>query len=303
MFACLQITKEPPRLRKSAPPALVRVELPGGAPFFRLETARRRRGDKSAARGDKSAARGELPWDEIERAAGRLRTRMLFPGEVTPPPQPAPRSAAQAQIEPGLRAFAPRRLPLLLCLRAAQQVLQASHVPARQLRVTVVDSKGALTRQLEPLVSLAGSLRVFTPEPQLYRATAQQLQRRYGVTLILSSSPGCFAQSHVVIADDLRLFTGRETGLIFTPDAETPLPNCRVARCGAPVLPEAQGCLCPPGIDPLLFACALYELCGVKEMERLRFAAFGFDSVSQAYALEDLAAMVDKSCAAEIFRG
>jgi len=106
-----------------------------------------------------------------------------------------------------------------------------------------------------------------------------------------------------VIADDLRLFTGRETGLIFTPDTETRLQGCRVLRCGAPVLPEAQGRLCPPGIDPLLFACALYELCGVKEMERLQFADYGFDGVSRACTLEDLAGLVDKSCAAELLRG
>jgi len=300
MFACLQITKDTRLRRKPVPPALARVELPGGAPFFRLEAAQR----KSTTRGEQHDT---LPWDEIERAAGRLRTRMLFPEGIAPPPTPAARSAAQAQMEPGLRAFAPRRLPLLLCLRTAQQVLQASHVPARQLRVTVVDSKGALTRLLEPLVPLAGSLRVFTPDPSLYRAAAQQLQRRFGIALILSSSPGCFAQSHVVVADDLRLFTGREAGLIFTPDSEMALSgSCaapRVVRCGAPVLPEAQGRLCPPGIDPMNFACALYELCGVKEIERLRFADFGFDGVSQTYTLEDLAGMVDKSCAAELYRG
>jgi len=287
MFACLQITRERPRAwRKPAPPALVRVEPPGGAPFFRLEVALR--------------GKDTLPWAEIERAAGRLRTRMLFPEGVTPPPPPPARSAAQAQLEPGLRAFVPRRLPLLLCLRTAQQVLQASHVPARQLRVTLVDSRGALTRQLESLVPLAGSLRVYTPEPAAYRAAAERLQRRHGVALILSDSPACFAQSHVVVADDLRLFTGRESGLIFTPDTETCLPgccaahNCRVVRCGAPVLPEAYAC--PPGIDPLRFACALHELCGVKEMERLRFKHFAFDGVSQAYTLEDLAKMLDTLC-------
>jgi len=291
MFACLQITKEAPRLRgrhRPAVPALLRVEPPGGAPFFRLEARR---------------ARGELPWAEIERAAGRLRTRMLFPEGVCPPPPPSARSAAQAQLEPGLRAFVPRRLPLLLSLRTAQQVLQASRAPARQLRVTVVDSRGILTRQLEPLVPLAGSLRVYTPDPSVYRAAAEQLQRRYGIALILSDSPACFAQSHVVVADDLRLFTGRETGLVFTPDAENALPGCRVVRCGAPLLPEAHARLCPPGIDPLRFACALYELCGVKEMERLRFTHFAFDNVSETYTLEELAGILDKSCAAELHYG
>jgi len=292
MFACLQITKEAPRLRgwrKAAPPALVRVDPPGGAPFFRLEAAYR-------ARAGKSTARGDLPWAEIERTAGRLRTRMLLPEGIYPPPLPSPRSASQTQLEPGLRAFVPRRLPLLLCLRAAQQILQAARVPARQLRVTVVDSKGALTRQLEPLVPLAGSLRVFTPEPGLYRAAAEQLQRRYGVTLVVSDSPACFAQSHVVVAEDLRLFTGRESGLILSPDAETPLPGCRAARCGDPLLPESYARLCPPGIDPLRFACALHELCGVKEMERLRFSHFSFDGVSQRFTVEDLAGVVDNIC-------
>jgi len=305
MFACLQITKEAPRLRgwrKGTPPILVRVEPPGGAPFFRLEAARR--------------GKGELPWAEIERVAGRLRTRMLFPEGVCPPPPPPPCSASRAQLEPGLRAFAPRRLPLLLCLRTAQQILQAAQAPARQLCVTVVDSKGLLARHLEPLVPLAGSLRVFTPEPSAYRAAAEQLQRRYGVTLVISDSPACFAQSHVVVAEDLRLFTGRERGLILspplilTPDTGAAPPGCRAARCGDPVLPEAYSRLCPPGIDPLRFACALFELCGVKEMERLLFTHFHFDGVirhpnepagspgapGQNFTLEDLAGMVDNIC-------
>jgi len=283
MFACLQITRERPRgWRRGTPPALVRVEPPGGAPFFRLEVTRR--------------GKSELPWAEIERMAGRLRTRMLFPEGVCPPPPPPARTASQAQLEPGLRAFVPRRLPLLLCLRAAQRVLQDARIPARQLRVTVVDSRGALARQLEPLVPLAGSLRVYTPDPAVYRAAAGQLQRRYGVTLVVSDSPACFAQSHVVVAEDLRLFTGRESGLILTPDSGTALPGCRAARCGEPLLPEAYARLCPPGIDPLRFACALYELCGVKEMERLRFTHFSFDGVSQAFSTEDLAGMVDNIC-------
>jgi hypothetical protein len=212
---------------------------------------------------------------------------MLFPAGVAPPELP-PASPARAQLEPGLRAFAPRRLPLLLCLRAAQEALRLSPLPAREMRVTVVDQKGLLCRYLEPLVPLAGSLRVYTPDFGLYRAAAAQLLRRYGVPLILSDSPACFAQSHIVIADDLRLFTGREGGLIFTPDTVTPRPGCRVVRMREPGLPEAYGPLCPPGIDPLLFACALYELCGIKGMERLRFGHYAFDGVSQALSMEDL---------------
>ena len=284
MFACVQtLPAQSGRLldrRRNALPALVRVDPPAGAPFFRLEVPVRRG--------------RALPFAAMEQAAGRLRTRMLFPEGITPPPTPVARSAAQSQLEPGLRAFQPKRLPLLLCLRAAQHALRTAGVPARELRVTVVDTKGALSHAMELLVPLAGSLRVYTPDFSLYRAAAARLLHRYGATLILSDSAGCFAQSHVVVADDLRLFTGREQGLIFTPDTETSLQGCRVVRCHLPQLPEAYAKLCPAGIDPLLFASALYELCGVKEMERLRFGHYAFDGVSQSYTAQDLARILEK---------
>ena len=154
MFACLVVNPKEARWRRPGPPALARVNPPGGAPFFRLEAAR---------------YRGELPWAEIERAAGRLRTKMLFPEGIQPPAPPPAQSAAQAQLEPGLRAFAPKRLPLLLCLRAAQEALRLMPLPARELRVTIVDRRGLLCRFLEPLVPLAGSLRVYTPDFGLYK--------------------------------------------------------------------------------------------------------------------------------------
>ena len=285
MFACLQLQPAPGRAwRKPALPLLCRVEVPGGAPFFRLEAQSRR---------------GQIDWNAVEQAAGRMRTKMLFPDGVAPPAPPQASSAARAQMEPGIRAFAPRRLPLLLCLRTAQQVLRASKTPARSRSVTIVDQKGLLCRCLEPFVPLAGSLRVCTPDVAAYRATAAQLLARYGVTLILSDSPGCFAQSDVVVADELSLFTGRERGLIFTPD-RSPLPGCRVVRGEAPALPAAHEALRPAGIDPLLFACALYELCGVKEMERLNFGHYAFDGVSEAFPLPKITAMLDESPA--VFR-
>ena len=280
MFACLTLQPNHARAwRKAAPPQLHRVDCPGGAPFFRLEAQQRKHA---------------IDWNAIEQAAGRLRTKMLFPEGVSPPTLPVIDSPARAKLEPGLRAFAPRRLPLLLCLRTAQQVLRASKAPAQGLRVTVVDTKGALCRCLEPLVPLAGSLRVFTPDFAAYRGTAAQLLRRYGATLILSDSPGCFAHSDIVVADSLDLFTGRERGLIFTPDPAL-LPGCRVVRCRQPELPGACAHLRPEGIDPLLFAGALYELCGVKEMERLRFGHFAFDGNSAAHSLADLSSILDAS--------
>jgi len=278
MFACLQLHQSHTKpKRRRLPPQLVRTEVPGGAPFFRLITL---------------VHRGEIDWPAVEHAAGRMRTKMLFPTGIEPPVT-EPAIGLRAQLDPGLRAFAARRLPLLLSLRMAQQVLRGYNRPARERSITFVDPRGQLCRQLEPFVPLAGSLRVCTPEPAHYRQTAQQLLSRYGVVLVVSGSPACFAQSDVVVAEDLSLFTGRERGLVFTPDP-SPLPGCRIVRGREPALPPAYEALRPEGIDVLDFAAALFELCGVKEMERLPFAHYGFDGVRQGYTLMDLAGLMDE---------
>jgi hypothetical protein len=264
--------------RRPAEPVMVRVNVPGGAPFFRLEL---------------SARKGGVPWNAVEQTAGRCRTRMLFPSGIRPPAPPKVERAAQN--EPGLRAFQPRRLPLLHCLRAAQQVLRRCETPAQSLSVALVDPRCVAGRALEPLVMLAGSLRVFTPDLPAYRAVAAQLLERYGVTLILSDSEGCFAQSDVVIADDLSMFTGKERGLIFTMPGVPAPSGCRVCRPAGLPLPEEFAALCPPGIHPLHFAAALFELCGVREMERLQPQGYVFQQGAQEEPAdaETLAAMID----------
>jgi uncharacterized protein GlcG (DUF336 family) len=194
-----------------------------------------------------------------------------------------------------LQAFVPRRLPLLLCLRAATQALRRCKTKAQDLSVAVADRKGVLTRSLEPLVMLAGSLRVFTPDIAQYRATAAGLQERYGATLLLGDSPACLANSSVVIADDLTLFTGRERGLIFTQDRRTDLPGCRIACGRLPSLRPATEALRPEGIDPLLFAAALYELCGAGELEQQGFEQMSlrFAGQEETMSVQALAALID----------
>jgi hypothetical protein len=213
-------------------------------------------------------------------------------------PTPAHTKNRSAAGEPGIRPYEPKRLPALLAMRAAQQVLRKCATPAQRLSVALVDPRGVFVRSLEPLIPLAGSLRVFCPDFSIYRATAALLLERYGVTLILSDSVASFAQSDVVVAPSLHLCTGRERGLLFTPDAKTPLPGCRVALGMHPQLPDALERLRPAGIDPLLFASALFELCGVKEPELLQFQAFRIPPEDgEIFSVAELAALVDDSFA------
>ncbi|MDR2524999.1 MAG: hypothetical protein LBC83_02220 [Oscillospiraceae bacterium] len=282
MFACLQVLPREmsplARVRAKyhpAPPRLARVNLPAGAPFFCLEV---------------HAGKSGVPWDAVERAAGRLRTRILPPVGVCLPP---PVQLAKGREIAGLRVFEPKRLPAFLSLRAAQQVLRGCETPARDLSVALVDPKGLFARALEPLVPLTGSLRVYCPDFSLYRAAAALLLERYGATLILSDSPACFAHSDIVVAPELSLCAGHERGLVFSQDVAAS-PSCRVVRGVDPILPAAIEKLRPPGIDRMLFACALFELCGAKDPELLRFDAFCLGVSEERYSIAELAALVDR---------
>jgi hypothetical protein len=260
---------------------MVRVDTPSGAPFFRLDIPNRK---------------GDIPWQAVEQAAGKCRTRVLLPDGIKMPPQNNPKNnpmAHGASLDFGLRCFVPKRLPLLLALQTAQQVLRRCNTPAQHLSVTLVDPKCVLTRAIEPLVMLAGSLRVYTTDLASYRQTASLLLQRFGVTLILSDSPGCFANSNVVVAEDFSHFTGKERGMILTANRTASLRACRIVRGTAPQLPPAFEALRPAGIDPLMFAGALFELCGIKEMERLVFQELFSCVKNELVTVDDLAEQLD----------
>lgn len=244
MFATLS-TLERPAARRFSPrrrlPALTcsRVTLPNFFSFYHIQVACRP---------------GEaLPWVQIAETAGTLRRRLLLPRGLTPD------EAASVGV------FAPQRLPLLMLCRSAVRTLQKLRLDPQTQRLCLFDPPGVLAEHVAPFASLAGQIHVVTDDLAAWEAAAARLREDCGLSLRVTPDPPDLGAYTVVLLDDEADVPATFSGLVF---ANRPCVrmNAVTFTPGTPALPPAFAALCPPGIDPLQFASAAYELCAADEL-------------------------------------
>ena len=247
MFATLGTLECPakprrPLRRRSAPPALTcsRVTLPNFFSFYHIQVPRQ----NDAA----------LPWNEIAETAGAFRRRLLLPAGLTPD-QGSPAAA-----------FVPQRLPLIVLCNSALQALQTMGLDPALQKLCVADPRGVLAEQVEAFALLVAEIRVVTDDLAAYGETAERLRRRYGLSLLVTpDETQGMADSNLLILDDAADAPLAFRGILFTNHPKS-FMNAAVYSPGALTLPPAFAALCPPGIDPLQFASAAYELCAADEL-------------------------------------
>ena len=171
-----------------------------------------------------------LPWTRIAETAGAFRTRLLLPDGL------AIDDTADAA------AFVPQKLPLRLLCNSAARTLQRMQREPLQQRLCVLDPQGVLSDVLDPFVPLVSELRVVTDDLLAYGETADRFRRKYGLSTF--------------------------AGIVFTNHPQ-PRMNAAMYMPAPPVLPPDYAALCPPAIDPLIFASAAYELCAADTLGEL----------------------------------
>ena len=248
MFATLSAPEQPARRRaffRRKAPALScsRVTLPNFFSFYHIQAPRR--------------PDGTLPWDEIAETAGPFRTRLLLPRGI------APDEGAPVAV------FAPQRLPLVVLCRSARQTLERLRADPQTQRLCVFDPLGVLADQIMAFAPLAAQLHVVTDAPELYEETAARLREDCGLLLRLSPDPPDLAAFTVLLLDDEADVPQTYDGLVFT-NRPCPRMNAVTFTPEEPALPPEFAALCPPGIDPLQFASAAFELCAADELGGLR---------------------------------
>ena len=197
-----------------------------------------------------------LPWTRIAETAGAFRTRLLLPDGL------AINDSADAA------AFVPQKLPLrLLCNSAARTLQRMQREPLQQC-LCVLDPQGVLSDALDPFVPLVSELRVVTDDLLAYGETADRFRRKYGLSLLLTPDDADAAQSNLLIADDAADVPLTFAGTVFTNHPQ-PRMNAAMYMPAPPVLPPDYAALCPPAIDPLIFASAAYELCAADTLGEL----------------------------------
>lgn len=244
MFATLSAL-EPPKTRRRLLhrrlPNLScsRVTLPNFFSFYHIQAPRR--------------PDGALPWDEIAETAGALRTRLLLPRGIAP------------DGESPVGVFTPQRLPLLVLCQSALRTLQRMRLDPQTQSLCLFDPAGVLAESVAPFAPLMAQIHVVTDAPDAFEETAARLRQDCGLTLCLSPDPPALAAFTVLLLEDGADVPADYSGLVF---ANRPCPRGGGVTFtpGELELPPEFAALCPPGIDPLQFASAAYELCAADEL-------------------------------------
>ena len=242
MFATLGVLEPPATYRrrilhKKAKDALScsRVTLPNCFSFYHIQLTH----DSDLP----------MPWDSIAETAGAFKTRLLLPQGMT------------IENTEEAKPFTPQKLPLRVLCNSAVRMLQTMQLDPLTQRLCVVDPQGVLADAIEEFVPLVSQIRVITDDLLAYGETAERLRQHSGLSLLLTPDDAQDApQSNLILADDAADVPLTFEGYIFT---NRPLPRMNAVTLTPQdvTLPSAFAALCPPGIAPLQFASAAYELC------------------------------------------
>ena len=200
--------------------------------------------------------RGEIPWKEIENAAGRFCHRAIM--NVS---ENIPESSKIKKYEPVV-------FPTRILFNSAVSVLEKLKLDPIKMSITVFDENGYLTDMIENLVKLCSSIRIVTSCVRDYEAVRDDLLLKYGISVIITpKTDNIILTSTAIISDKSGDIPLIYHGLLFTNERRKML-NASVL-CGKNItLPDEIKHLFDPGYDKLTFASALYELCSAKILEK-----------------------------------
>lgn len=246
MFTVLHLERENPRgwarliWRLHPPqPELVRVAVKSGAPFFILRVR---------------TAGKEPPWDEILYMVGRCASRILTDTQLNLP---------KSQ---NIRMFIPRHLPLIAAMYTMADVLRRSQIPPQNCKIGVYDPLGTLCGRAETLLQCASDVRVCTTSTTMYDEESRRLMRLCGAGLTVGETTELFRGCNILLCTQADILPAN----VFAFACQgTPREN--VFLCSDLHIPEPYRSQVPEGVDPTVFASALYELCGVRSLAQCRF--------------------------------
>ncbi|MCO7137228.1 hypothetical protein NIF40_06765 [[Clostridium] leptum] len=189
--------------------------------------------------------RHPLDWMAITRLAAWAPAGLLLPDSFSPPDDCSYRPVDDSPFQ------------RLLCCRACHRSLQEADLSPSKLQICLVDHSGQFGKVALSLVRYASTVKVYTPQPDLFEEIAQQSIKQYGAPLVVSDDPGCVSGCPVVLNPWGMSAPVSKEAVVFSTRPLKGLHSLCLSEYTAAVGGEA-GRLCPGGIDPTQFAAALY---------------------------------------------
>lgn len=243
MFTVLKVNpfQKPPifkRLFYRPPkPIFTRVPLRGGAFFYTVECF----ADK----------RGNADLSSLPDLVGGCAQRILLQDVKIP-------------ILPPLQIFDPVLYPQILFLNTAVDFLETLPESPHARTLGFVDPEARLQNAIVPFVRQAKTVKIFTDFPKRYDGLAKEILADWGLSVIVSSCADVLRDCTVLLMPFLKTENGIGGVLQYG------MPKVCYAGDGC-VLPAEFEARRPQGVDSVLFASALYELCNQKDLDNLRY--------------------------------
>lgn len=221
-----------------------RVEVPDALPFFWVKIKEHK---------------GKIPFSAAQNIMGRLCDAVIYKNE------------SQFSGDSPFTEFRGKELEQYLLFNSAVNYLKTMGCDPLKQHVTVFDEKALFTEKIEELTFLSNKIQIVTDDTQSYQKVAAGLMKKYGVTLIVSSSfSSAIEESTYIISHKSDMIPIYFKGTLFSGESRR-LPFGKVLWGEGVVLPQKYAFLLPDGFDVLRFASALYEKCGAKELSALSF--------------------------------
>ncbi|HZJ78380.1 MAG TPA: hypothetical protein VFD52_06260 [Clostridia bacterium] len=250
---------------KPAQPVIYSVGVKSGAPFFKVKVKETRNG---------------IPWQSVKSICGRLSQKLLLTKDI------------QLPEKYDMDVFVPEVLPARLIFNCAAETLSRCAAKTSQLSVCIVDKKGVLSQFIDNIVMYATTIKIVTKDVCSYSIVASEIMDKFGATLIIDDNIKLAQDCTVVITTDISMLSGKEEGIIFAPSNTCEGSFKNVVSGEGVNMPTEYQELLPEGIEPLLFASALHELCGVDTLGNCYFQKLMIDlTPSNTY---DVAKLISK---------
>ena len=213
---------------------------------------------KSFCRMGTRKRKGEILWNRVSEQL-KENDRLIVPLDISVPE------------EYSHCLFKGERLwDYMLFNSAINEIKKAKINPAHN-RVALIDYEGIYARLVERLLFLAADICVITAKYEKYKAVSEELMKNYGFSLVIKTEPDdSLIDFNYIISPENRFVPLRFKGVAFCKNKKR-LLNGKCLVGGGFSLPQQYEELWNKKLNKLQFACALYELCEVKELKNLCF--------------------------------
>lgn len=203
--------------------------------------------------------KGEIPWKEIEEAAGNLCSKGIFSLSVLP--------KEKSKIKRYNGSFFLERV----LFKSAVSTIEKMQLDSLKTCITVFDENAHLCDLIESLVYLCANILIVTDCVNEYEKLSQKLISKYGISLyLLPPQSSEILKSTFIISHKSDRIPNLFKGVVFTNENRRFI-NATVIKGEKISLPEKYQKYLPSDASPTQFACALYELCGAKEFSNTLF--------------------------------